>query len=304
MPKELTHWLIADKVCAGLSSSCHLRSVIEAHRPAYLGGAVLPDTLLHLFRGPHAATARALGHAFHDTPDNSFAPLIHAEARFPDGLPPALLACLLGVITHIQGDICFHPFIFALTGAAGIGQHYRIETDIDCHFLHNGTISAKMRLTDLISVNSRETLVKAAALLFDPAGRLPSAALEQAVASHCRLQAMYDSTFWTLAVRLLAMTMGSPYREQRHLFYPLSRRTIISPFADSARGWQHPVNGEQQHSTLEDLVESAAQRCIALFKLIEEHGRLTPALDSQAGENLLTGLHAVKRSAMNSRSSG
>ena len=297
MPKELTHWLIADRVCAGLGSDSRLRGIIEAHQPAYLGGAVLPDTLLHLLRGPHAATARALGHAFHDPAGNSFAPLIHAAEQYPDGLPPALLACLLGVITHIQGDICFHPFVFALTGAAGIGGHYRIETDIDCHFLHNGTISAKKHLADILTVEARKTLACVATLLFDPAGWLPPTAFELAIAAHCRLQAMYDSMFWTWVVKLLAITNGSPYQEQRHLFYPLFGRTSSS-FDDSSRQWQHPVSGEQQHSTLEELADRAVQRSIALFRRIEETGTLTAALHRHPGENLLTGQHGIQHSTM------
>src|ERR1039457_4149630 len=150
MPKELTHWILAERALAGLSNDSRLRELIRIHHDSYLGGAVLPDTLMHLCRGPHASTALDLATCFHDTTGNSFAPLIRAEQRFPDGLPPATLACLLGVITHMQADIVFHPFVYALAGTAGIGRHYRIETEMDVHFLQSGAIPPVRHLADLM----------------------------------------------------------------------------------------------------------------------------------------------------------
>jgi hypothetical protein len=303
MPKELTHWLVADQALAGLTADSRLRKIIEAHRSAYLGGAVLPDTLLHLFRGSHAPAALTLAHAFHDTDGNSFAPLIHTEGCFPGGLPPALLACLLGVITHIETDIIFHPFVYALAESAGIGRHYQIETEIDCYFLRNGTISANKHLADLIHSDAQETLVDACALLFDPDNTLPRPALELALSLHCRFQSMYDNTFWKLAVRIIAMVIDSPLREQRHLFYPMSCSSAPIRIENSALGWRHSVSGELQHRTLDELLNEVVRRTTVLFTLIEEKGSLTAALLDNPGENLLTGLHGVCRNAMDCRAS-
>ena len=57
MPKELTHWILADRALARLSEGSRLREILLNNHDCYLGGAVLPDTLLHLNRGPHATTA-------------------------------------------------------------------------------------------------------------------------------------------------------------------------------------------------------------------------------------------------------
>lgn len=303
MPKELTHWILADRVLAGLSPDSRLREIIGAHHSAYLGGAVLPDTLLHLFHGPHAATALALAHSFHDTVGNSFAPLIQTERRFPDGLPPAMLACLLGVITHIEADIIFHPFVFALAETDDAGRHYQIETDIDCYFLRKGIRPSARHLVDLISPDTQKTLVNACVQLFDPEGALPPTVPEHALALHCSYQAKYDRTFWKLAVRLLSMAMGSPFREQRHLFYPLALSSASYRIKDSASEWHHPVTGELQRSTIEELARDAVKRTIDLLTLIETKGSLAVALQTRHGENLLTGLHGVNRSAMDKRRS-
>lgn len=300
MPKELTHWILADRACAGLSSDSRLGRIIGAHHSAYLGGSVLPDTLLHLFRGPHAATALALAQSFHDTAGNSFVPLIQAELRFPGSFPPALLACMLGVVTHIEADIIFHPFVYALAGTADAGRHYQVETDIDLHFLCNGIQPATRRLADLISPDTQDIFVKTCAQLFDPEGTLPHTALEQALALHCRCQEKYDRTFWKLAVRLLAIVRGSPFREQRHLFYPLAPSSAACRIEGCVPGWRHPVTGELQRSTVAELAHDAVERIIERFARIEAEGSLAAALQTIRGENLLTGLHGVNRSAMSS----
>ena len=297
MPKELTHWMLAELALNGLPRGSRVGALITRHRDAYLGGAVLPDTLAHIFSGPYHPTARNLSQRFHDAPGNSYQPLISAEARFPDGLPPALFSCFLGVISHMEADIALHPYVYAATGGAGIGEHYRLETAIDVILLKRGSAPAQRRLDRLLGASTREVLVSAAALLFDPEGELPRQALERSLALHCRFQSMYDRTCWKLAVRLLARVCGPPFREQRHLFYPLggAKQGIIEAGEESA--WRHPETGSMQSASLDELVRQAVERTVSVFLRIEAAGSLAGALVTPAGANLLTGLHGVKKNS-------
>ena len=172
MPKELTHWILAERALAGLEPDNRLHEVIRTHHGLYLAGAVLPDTLLHLALGRHASTALALAHRFHDTDGNSYTPLIRAEEVCGDSLSAPLLACLMGVLSHMEVDIVFHPFVFALGGTGDIGPHYRMETALDVHFLVNGVIPPVWRLDALMTPDIRNELVRACVLLFDPKGEL------------------------------------------------------------------------------------------------------------------------------------
>ena len=296
MPKELTHWMLAERALACLPTGSRLRSTISQHRQAYLGGAVLPDTLAHIFRGPYHPTARVLSQRFHDAAGNSYAPLIRAEQRFPDGLPAALFSCLLGVICHIEADAVLHPYVYAATGSAGIGEHYRLETGIDFHFVRAGAAPAQRRLDRLVSSSTKEVMVSAAGILFDPEGELPRRALEHSLALHCRFQAMYDRTFWKLSMRLLGKVLGSPFREQRHLFYPIkaSGAGMISSKGDGK--WCHTESGEMKSESIDDLAREAVERTVAVFRRIEASGTLEAALSATPGANLLTGLHGVTKS--------
>lgn len=299
MPKELSHWILAQAAIDELGSDSRLGGILRRHRDAYLGGAVLPDTLLHLFRGRYAPSALKLAHHFHDAYGNSFDPLIRAEAIHAGALPEDLLACLLGVVSHSLADIVFHPFVFSLGGTRDIGRHYRLETAIDVHFLQRGAVPPVRRLTELITPESRGTLLKAIAILFDPDGTLPEPALTQALSLHCRFQGMYDRAAWKIAAMILGKLCGSPFREQRHLFYPLGDSVDeYVDFVGSVAEWSHPVTGDLVRSSIDDLARETRQRTSAVFRKIEERESLSAALSECPGVNLLTGLPGAGMSEM------
>jgi hypothetical protein len=300
MPKELTHWLLAERSLAGLKDKSRLSVLIHENRALYLAGAVLPDTLMHLFRSPHGSTALTLAHRFHDTGGNSYAPLIRIEEAYgAEELPAGLQACLLGVLSHMQADIVFHPFVFARSGLGDSGSHYRVETTIDCHFSRQGVVFPAKRLDALMTPAIRAELVTAAALLFDPEGSVPRRALERALRLHCRIQAMCDNTFWKLVARLLACLPVPLFRHAQHLFYPLVRSG--QDHGEMFGIWHHPVTGEERTETPDDLAQEVVRRTVALFEWIDAQGGMKEALSVPPGENLLTGLYGVREQEMEKR---
>ena len=284
--------MLAEKSLEQLESAGALHELIVANRNLYLAGAVLPDTLLHLFYGPWSKQALMLADRFHDTTGNSFMPLIEVEKKFPNGMPAPLMACLLGVICHIQADSVLHPFVYAHSGIADIGRHYQVETDIDCHVVQSCRVCSNRRLAEMVHAANRGHFITALSLLFDPAATLPEAALEQSLSLHCRLQGMYDSTFWKLAAHGLALLPIRFFRRNRHLFYPLLHGAIDeSHFAGQ---WRHPVTGEQMNKSLDDLLDEAVSSTVAVVQRIERSGSLVEALADPPGGNLLTGMHGVR----------
>jgi len=203
----------------------------------------------------------------------------------------------------MQTDIVFHPFVYALAGTTESGRHFRIETDIDIHFLKRGAGPNVKLVANLISPATRLTLIDTCALLFDPDRLLPRKELERALELHSRFQGLYDRSFWKLAVNLAALLAGTPYREQRHLFYPLTGRRK-DRFAEETVEWRHPFSGEQRHTSLEQLADEAVQRITALLKRIERAGSLADILTDSPGENLLTGMHGACLAATETNDAG
>ena len=289
MPKELTHWWLAAEAVRRLPLDRPARHLLEEQQAAYLVGAVLPDTLPHLLRGPHNATAVRLTDAFHDSPMHSYSPLLAFIANTPD-LSPEQQACLLGIATHIETDIVFHPFVYAQAGNSP-GRHYRVETDLDLWLLQQHSPPPADELRELLFHDDSDSIFKAAASVlsgvFDPRDQLPPEAIEEALQQHALLQARYSSPGWQLLIRVLGLFPGTRYRQWQHLFYPLGEnrgRTICWP-----ERWQHPSSGVERGDTPEGLLTEAITRITALLRGVDDLG-LATALRRQPGENLLTGL--------------
>lgn len=299
MPKEITHWMLAERAFSRLDSGSRLFGMIQSHKNEYLGGAVLPDTLLHLFKGPYAKNALDAADRFHDTDSNSYLPLIHAESRLENNIPAPQFSCILGVISHMIADSVFHPYVYALTGMDDIGRHYQMETDIDVYFLQNNSSWRIKRMKDIITPATENTLVSVAEHLFVPSGELPRQAVSKALSLHMQFQSMYSNVFWKPTAILLGAIFGTPFSQQRHLFYPLFPIQVNNQTLSVLNcEWKHPVSGEIKKETINDLAEEVIRQTVAVFKRIETMQSLGAALCDPPGSNLLTGMFAVKKNNM------
>jgi hypothetical protein len=286
MPKELLHWWLASAAQQRLPLDSTTRQLLEEQQSAYLLGAVLPDTLLHLQGGGQHAMARQLADRFHDSQRHSYAPLSDFLARNPQ-LTPAQRACLLGVASHIETDIVFHPFVYALAGN-DLGRHYRVETDLDLWLLHSNRRPPELELRELMTEEPANAAATVLAGVFDPQATLPADTITEALQQHARIQGRYGAGGWHLLARLLGCIPGTPFNRWQHLFYPLFNwrkgRAIQWPTR-----WNHPSSQSERGDTPHGLLLEALSRTSSLLRSVDESG-LIATLRKQPGENLLTGL--------------
>ncbi len=284
MPKELTHWWLATEAVQQLPLDSATRLLLEEHQAAYLVGAVLPDTLLHLVRGPWSTTALQLAREFHEPPGNSFTPLLRfAENTLPT---PATTACLLGVASHIEADIVFHPYICALAGT-DIGLHYRLETELDVYLLNKGKTPPVLRLNELLTRQVNEVAMTVLQGVFDPEGKLPQEVLQKTIQLHRRIQGMYGAPFWQLLARFLGLLPISSLRHWQKLFYPLNWHQGRSrAWPDH---WRHQLTDQERGDTPDGLAVEALSRIAGLLRSIDEQGVIR-SFRNHPGENLITGL--------------
>jgi len=280
------HWWLASAAKQRLPLDRATRQLLEEQQSAYLVGAVLPDTLLHLQGGGQYALARQLSDRFHDSQSHSYAPLLSFLANNPQ-LTPAQHACLLGVACHIETDIVFHPFVYALSGN-DLGRHYRVETNLDLWLLNSGRRPPELELRELMTEESASAAATVLAGVFDPQALLPAADIADALRQHTHIQARYGDSGWQLLARLLGLLPGTPFHRWQHLFYPLFSWRKGRPIPWPTR-WIHPVSGNERGDTPQGLLIEALTRITNLLRAVDEHG-LTTAFRKQPGENLLTGL--------------
>lgn len=285
MPKELTHWWLAATPLTHLPDNSALRRRLEANLPAYLVGAVLPDTLLHLVAGSTSQTALSLAEQFHEPTGNSFTPLLRFINQHPT-LTACQEACLLGVASHMLADIVFHPFVCAVSGN-DIGEHYRVETELDLWLLHSGRKPPAFRLDQLLAT---EGVMAATGQvlrgLFDPDHKLPTEAINKSIRLHSLIQGMYGSPGWQLLAAGLAL-LPSPFLRSRHqLFYPFDWQQ--GKPQNWPNRWTDPTTGACRQETPEQLTQTAVERITELLMMADSAG-LEAAFGNQAGENLVTG---------------
>lgn len=285
MPKELTHWWLSTEAQRQLAPDSSTRQLLDQQQHAYLTGAVLPDTLLHLIRGQWSGTALQLARNFHEPDGNSFAPLLHFAER--TDLTPAMTACLLGIAAHMEADIVFHPYICALAGD-DLGQHYKIETELDLWLLHEGRRPPVWRLEELFNGHTQnQSVVMVAQGVFDPQGKLPREVFDQALQLHRKIQAMYGTPGWQLLARLLGCLPIASLRRYQKLFYPLGwQQGQRKAWPEQ---WCHTATGEQKRTTAGELTDQAVTRIRRFLQQVDKQGLLN-ALQAQPGENLITGL--------------
>lgn len=291
MPKELVHWWIAAEAARRLPSESACFRLISEHMPYYLTGAVLPDTLLHLISGKSSYTALDLADAFHNTKLHSYGPLVDfLENTATAAEAPGLTACLLGVATHMEADIVFHPFVYSLAGE-DIGKHYRVETDLDLWLLKQGKTPPNFSLKQLATKETKAAAAKLIRKLFDPEQRLSSSDIDSAVKKHAVFQAMYGNPFWQGLAILLGMIPKTRFSSWQQLFYPFfwRRGKAVSWPSD----WTHPSTGTTVPLDLDQLLENAVSRTLQLLQNVDRFG-IVQALKKQPGENLLTGLPPKK----------
>ena len=141
MPKEITHWRLAERVGQSLGEG-PLRQAVRACPKAFMLGSVFHDC------GYYAGDSRrydvaSLADRLHGAKgEDTFEVLRLAVTRCVNQpISPPAVSFLAGLATHIAADCVFHPFVYYFTGnyydsrlerrRAARRAHRRLEVLID-----------------------------------------------------------------------------------------------------------------------------------------------------------------------------
>lgn len=146
MPKEITHWIIADRIHQQMED-CPLKTCLSENIYMYYIGAIALDTPYYL-TGSYHNFFQALASRLHGIKgENTYDPIYMLVKSYPDTIPRPVWAFLCGVITHIMIDSSFHPLVYYLTGdyndpepvkrLGAVVNHRRWESGLDIHMSDN-----------------------------------------------------------------------------------------------------------------------------------------------------------------------
>ncbi len=316
MPKEITHWLIAEEVGRRIS--------LRVEHPELLRlGAIVHDVLYYVRLG-NDARCTALANTLHGSAGEDTFGLLRdlAEGNMHNSNNAALRSFLLGAVTHICADVIFHPYIYYTAGNflekrthfEAWHNHRALESAIDLAFCRSLSVKP-----DNVSLSKDIHRTKQDLMLV-----LTHLAVAQRRAGY-QIQAHdYWQGYMTLgSLRpLLANTALNALLDGVERHFPSLLRKALSAELWSYLGlryseqnswnvqnvharlyYRHPVSGEKYDTSLQELFDSAVQESVRVWQHLEQTilleqtiPRSEPLLEK--GKSLEVGLHGVPSSAM------
>jgi hypothetical protein len=310
VPKEITHWLIAEEVGRRIS--------LRVEHPELLRlGAIVHDVLYYVRLG-NDARCTALANTLHGSAGEDTFGIVRdlAEGNIHSSNNTALRSFLLGAVTHICADVIFHPFIYYAAGDflqkrthfQAWHNHRALESAIDLAFCRSLSVKPDNVSLSKDIHRSKQDLMMVLTHL--------AAAQRRA---GCRVQAEdYWQGYTTLGrLRpLLANTALNALLDGVERNFPSFLRKALSAESWSYLGlryseqnswnvqnvharlhYRHPVSGEEHDTSLQELFDTAVQESVRVWQHLEQtilQGE--PLLEK--GKSLEVGLHGVPSSAM------
>ena len=249
MPKEISHWILADILKTKIKGGSMLHKIIHEKYPLYLLGAILHDSPLYTFKNPRVRYLSDFLHARAEQDERSG--LVALAQQYEITHDPAYMALIVGGITHRIADMVFHPAVFAFS-ADNIARHFQFESFLDCSMLqmykkeyginylhHNFTKGKVMRL---FRVARKELLARMHVLsrFYGWQHRLSEEDLMTTVKKHARLQGLLSNKMILIGIKLLRIFPN--IRRYSYLCYPLNRFSKKHALIPTIM-YRHPYSG-------------------------------------------------------------
>jgi len=265
MPKEISHWTLAQKAFQAHCENSFPRQVIAGHPHLYYLGAILPDIPFYTlsFRSDHRL--RDLANQWHDNRGSCLAPVIRLLSQYDTVAPPPVLALLSGVISHLCADMIFHPFVYYYSGIDNLIRHFRLESFLDVYYYSRLAPSERWELSRLWDGVEMDFpgILEVMRRLFDPDGRVDLVEIKQAINDHCRIQPRFSKDGFRRLFRILALLPVDKCKEVYALYYP-SLKSPGAPRFSRVFNYRHPLTGSDCTDSIATLEARYIERCVEI----------------------------------------
>ncbi len=317
MPKEITHWLLAERVAkciTNTSPDAALSHAVlhDAHcRRMLFLGAILHDAPYYTLSSPFSTQRREailLANRLHAASeaenngqhDDSFDILRAGISALAVCAPHEILAFqafLLGMCTHICADCRFHPRIYYASGNLwqspdeAWSRHRALESALDLAFCLAQSIEPdSYSLSDILCAEHQQ--LSAFLRLLPPLAPYGEHILRgfsvlaavRRIGTNRRVQAFLDQTEPLFPANLRAYTA---LRYTKHSFL----HTFLHEEADifTSKMYRHPVTGEAHQHSYQELFDAAKEDSLLLWEQIT-HAHRTNTTLADCGASLEHGL--------------
>lgn len=284
MPKEYTHWLIAQKILeepSGPSPAGPVMEAVHSFPYCFLLGSVTPDTPFYYLYGQNKETFKKIALQTHgEEKFDSFVSLKEILRRYRLEIPPPLLSLFAGTACHVITDALFHPLVRVLTGTVEeemhkgekpqrtrrriIEKHYLVETCLDVYVRQNSFLPEGGRYRDILSGAKRENpdLTEHLSLYFFRESKGHQKEVSRAIHLHSRIQGSFHSPAPAMLITLISPFFSSlqPFRRS---FYPQFLKKTYAFFDSVITLPQEEGAGQSLFAELATLAQESCARTFA-----------------------------------------
>ncbi len=298
MPKELTHWALAERVRDRFSGT-RAGEIISRHINLYYLGAVSPDFPYYYLAGRGRERFSAAADRLHGRFGGNTLAFLPSVIRMydgrsePDDVPEPVIAFLLGAVCHVTTDWNFHPLVYYFCGSrksndpavarGATERHQELEARLDLLYLreyapvNHGRVGNSFRG---VEIGRRDLLLLLERFLF-PGEGIRHAELRRLI----RTYTMVQGAFFSRLVGSVAAALGNRYLQS--LTYS-AIRAGEPRLLDRPVRFRNPASGEEREESFRGLERKMIADASDLFDLVERYLRRDAVIGDLEG---LPGLH-------------
>ena len=261
MPKELSHWILAEKAAVYLKAGV-VKEAVSNHPHFYYLGAVVYDCPFYAFGVENAQALRSAARLLHGVDGNDtyepFRLFIQSFHRDDIEISAEALSFIAGAVTHLCGDVTFHPLVNYFSGNERSAdrkkrpnpqrRHRRLEALLDLYFcgrtasLHPRRSGARSAGDSLLNRGRFSTTAAAVAAnpelaediigrFYWPEDRLAGVPVLPLLKRHGLIQKQFFNRGLTGVLGFLGMLLGGSIGITAATFYPvlIQRKALRNP---------------------------------------------------------------------------
>lgn len=273
MPKEIIHFLVAEKAADTLHDS-PFNETIHRHQAALVLGAVFPDAFFYL-TGRQPGEVLQAGKRLHGEDGRDTFDFLKKTARHAHDNPGAPRSFVVGLAAHLAADIVLHPMVFYHTGNTNtdrkaVERHRMLETVMDMAAISHRRELKRFPIRKVLRETNLDLLypVDALAELAGTDEEDGRQAARDAFLIFAALQLQFPKGFTSRFAHWLKALSPRGLKEFWALFYaPQFKRHV--PKVSGPIEYRDPVTGQQRTETLRELMTRAADKAVELCRALE-----------------------------------
>jgi hypothetical protein len=276
MPKEITHFTLADRIQNALPEDSLFKTPARKFPYLFLTGSISPDIPFFYIAGANRNFIQALSHPFHGLDRSALLPVLHFLNHYREDHQDAL-AYASGVVCHILTDTVFHPLVSYFSGCEELHKgatvrHRQFETAMDYYFWSRQGNNPQVSLARVIEQIEipKKRIAHFIAQLFNIERDVRKRGLKRALKIHMTLQYLCRERWSSRLFRFMHHPLHCLPSSVEALFYPYAKAEEL-PFFEKDLNYRNPWSGIKYACNIKDLAEQTTIAAKTLFDILESH---------------------------------